>query len=95
MAPRPALWNNPQRPAHNAQPTTDAPIAPLFTLRVSRQSLALLLVVAGLLIALGGAIASRQAGPMIYQEFRGPVNAPVVNRVSADQRADVDAQVQQ
>ena len=35
----------------------------------------------------------RSPSPVIQQHFEGPINAPVINYISADQQADVKAQV--
>ena len=53
--------------------------------------LAPICVLLGLFILLCQGI--RSPSPVIQQHFEGPINAPVINYISADQQADVKAQV--
>ena len=47
----------------------------------------------GLFILLYMCQGIRSPSPVIQQHFEGPINAPVINYISADQQADVKAQV--
>ena len=47
----------------------------------------------GLFIILYMCQGIRSPSPVIQQHFEGPINAPVINYISADQQADVKAQV--
>ena len=47
----------------------------------------------GLFIFLCICQGSRAPSTVIQQHFEGPINAPVINYISADQQADVKAQV--
>lgn len=50
-------------------------------------------LVLGLFILLYVCQGIRSPSPVIQQHFEGPINAPVINYISADQQADVKAQV--
>ena len=59
-----------------------------------RYGLPAVFAVIGLILAsLVAILSSRQPGPQIHQEFHGPVNAPIIIHLSADQQAEVEAKV--
>ncbi|HRI06676.1 MAG TPA: hypothetical protein PKW35_02605 [Nannocystaceae bacterium] len=51
-----------------------------------------LLAVISLLVA-WLVVSNRQPGHQIHQTFQGPMNAPIIIHISADQRAEVEAKV--
>lgn len=49
-----------------------------------------------LAIALGLLLAAallRERGVVVHQEIRGPINAPVINHIRADQPTEINAEV--
>lgn len=71
------------RPAPAQRPLRSPPCALFTPLCALGLGLSLLYMCQGI----------RSPSPVIQQHFEGPINAPVINYISADQHADVKAQV--
>ena len=94
---RAAAFDQPAYPrgVATSRPSSPAPAPARRPLRSPQRALftPLCALGLGLFIILYMCQGIRSPSPVIQQHFEGPINAPVINYISADQQADVKAQV--